>query len=80
MSVFDQLPYEWTVGLRYTRAGKRSRRNSFISFISLISITCIALGVAALIIVMSVMNGFRAELAARIQGINAHVTIAPESG
>ena len=38
MSFIDKLPYEWTVGIRYTRAGKRSGRNSFISFISLISV------------------------------------------
>ena len=50
------LPFEWLVGMRYTRAGKRSGRNSFISFISLISMAGIALGVAALIVVLSVMN------------------------
>jgi len=80
MSVFDQLPYEWTVGLRYTRAGKRSRRNSFISFISLISITCIALGVAALIIVMSVMNGFQKEVTDRMLSVLAHVEVFDARG
>ena len=49
------LPYELRVGLRYTRA---KRRNHFISFISMISMFGIALGVAALIVVFSVMNGF----------------------
>ncbi|RYF04311.1 MAG: lipoprotein-releasing ABC transporter permease subunit [Oxalobacteraceae bacterium] len=55
MSLIHKLPYEWLVGLRYTRAGKRSNRNSFISFISLISVSGIALGVAALIVVLSVL-------------------------
>ena len=45
MSIIKQLPYEWQVGVRYTRAGKRSGRNSFISFISMISVAGIALGV-----------------------------------
>jgi lipoprotein-releasing system permease protein len=49
------LPFELFVGLRYTRA---KRRNHFISFISLVSMLGIALGVAALIVVLSVMNGF----------------------
>ncbi|HEX4859025.1 MAG TPA: ABC transporter permease, partial [Usitatibacteraceae bacterium] len=53
------------IGLRYTRA---KRRNHFISFISLISIVGIALGIAALITVMSVMNGFQKEVRARILG------------
>ena len=55
MSLIKNLPFEWLVGLRYTRAGKRSARNSFISFISLISMAGIALGVAALIVVLSVL-------------------------
>ena len=53
------LPFEWQVGWRYTRAGRAGRRNGFISFISLVSMLGIALGVAALIIVLSVMNGFQ---------------------
>lgn len=52
------LPYELLIGLRYTRA---KRRNHFISFISMISMLGIALGVAALIVVLSVMNGFQTE-------------------
>ena len=55
MSITHKLPYEWQVGLRYTRAGKRSGRNSFISFISMASVAGIALGAAALIIVLSVL-------------------------
>ena len=55
-------PYELAVGLRYTRARRGSGRNTFISFIALISMAGIALGVAALIVVLSVMNGFQEEL------------------
>ncbi|MBB5189998.1 lipoprotein-releasing system permease protein [Silvimonas terrae] len=65
--------YEFLIGLRYTRA---KRRNGFISFISLISILGIALGVAALIIVLSVMNGFQGEVRDRILGMAAHVQIS----
>jgi len=64
--------YEFLVGLRYTRA---KRRNHFISFISLISMAGIALGVAALIVVLSVMNGFQKELRARILGVASHVQV-----
>jgi lipoprotein-releasing system permease protein len=66
------MRYEYFVGLRYTRA---KRRNHFISFISLISMAGIALGVAALIVVLSVMNGFQKELRARILGVASHVQI-----
>ena len=66
------MRYELLVGLRYTRA---KRRNHFISFISLTSMLGIALGVAALIVVLSVMNGFQKEVRARILGVVAHVQI-----
>jgi lipoprotein-releasing system permease protein len=69
--------YELLVGLRYTRA---KRRNHFISFISLISMAGIALGVAALIVVLSVMNGFQKELRARILGVASHVQISSFDG
>lgn len=59
---------------------KSRRRDGFISLISGFSLTGIALGVATLIIVMSVMNGFRAELLDRILGINGHVTVYSKSG
>lgn len=62
--------FELFVGLRYTRA---KRRNHFISFISLTSMVGIGLGVAALIIVLSVMNGFQQELRTRILGVASHV-------
>ena len=67
------MRYELLVGLRYTRA---KRRNHFISFISAISMAGIALGVAALIVVLSVMNGFQKELRARILGVASHVQVA----
>jgi lipoprotein-releasing system permease protein len=68
-----RLPYELFIGLRYTRA---KRRNHFISFISLTSMLGIALGVAALITVLSVMNGFQNELRTRILGVASHVQIS----
>jgi len=65
-------PFELFVGLRYTRA---KRRTHFISFISMISMLGIALGIAALITVMSVMNGFEKEIRARILGAAAHIQL-----
>ncbi len=67
------LPYELLIGLRYTHA---KRRNHFISFISIVSMAGIALGVMALIVVLSVMNGFQEELRARILGVAAHLEIS----
>jgi len=67
------VQYELLVGLRYTRA---KRRNHFISFISAISMAGIVLGVAALIVVLSVMNGFQKELRTRILGVASHVQIS----
>ena len=69
-------PYEVAVGLRYTRARKGSGRNAFISFIALISMAGIALGVAALIVVLSVMNGFQLELRNRILSVASHIEIS----
>jgi len=68
--MFKPLPFY--IGLRYTRA---KRRNHFISFISLTSILGIALGVTALITVLSVMNGFEKELRHRMLGMSAHVVV-----
>lgn len=65
--------FEWLIGLRYTRA---KRRNRFVSFISATSIIGITLGVTALIVVISVMNGFQDELRHRILGMTAHATIS----
>jgi len=76
----QNLPFEWLIGLRYTRAGKRSSRNSFISFISLISVAGIALGVAALIVVLSVMNGFEKKVTERMLSVVAHIEIFDARG
>jgi len=70
-------PYELYIGLRYTHT---KRRTHFISFISLISMLGIALGVTALITVLSVMNGFERELRDRILGMASHATITTFSG
>ena len=70
-------PFEWLIALRYLRA---KRANGYISFISVLSLVGIALGVAALIIVMSVMGGFRKEFLASILGFNGHVTIEAAAG
>ncbi len=71
------MRYELLIGLRYTRA---KRRNRFISFISLISLGGVALGVWALIVVLSVMNGFQKEVRARILGVVSHVQISGADG
>lgn len=77
----SSLPYELLIGLRYTRAKKRgARRNRFVSFISAISMAGIALGVAALIVVLSVMNGFQTELRERILGVASHIQIEGMDG
>ena len=68
-------PYELVVGLRYTRARRGSGRNTFISFIALTSMAGIALGVAALIVVLSVMNGFQEELRNRILAVASHIEV-----
>jgi lipoprotein-releasing system permease protein len=80
MSILHRLPYEWLIGLRYTRAAKRASRNRFLSFISLISVAGIALGVAALIVVLSVMNGFEKEVTARMLSVLAHVEVMAGDG
>jgi lipoprotein-releasing system permease protein len=75
------IPYELALGWRYTRAGRATRRNGFISFISGVSMLGIALGVAALIIVLSVMNGFQKEVRDRMLGVVSHIEIyAPGGG
>jgi len=83
ISIFSKLsrqarskwPYEWALGWRYTRAGRATRRNGFISFISGVSMLGIGLGVAALIIVLSVMNGFQKEVRDRMLSVVAHIEI-----
>jgi lipoprotein-releasing system permease protein len=75
-----QLPFELTIGWRYTRAGRATRRNGFISFISGVSMLGIALGVAALIIVLSVMNGFQKEVRDRMLGVVSHIEVYAADG
>ena len=75
-----RLPYELTIGWRYTRAGRATRRNGFISFISGVSMLGIALGVAALIIVLSVMNGFQKEVRDRMLGVVSHIEVFAPGG
>ena len=70
-------PLIFYIGLRYTRA---KRRTQFISFITLTSVLGIALGVTALITVLSVMNGFEAELRERILGMTSHATVTGKFG
>ncbi len=71
----SRIPFELRVGWRYTRAGRAARRNRFISFISSVSMLGIALGVAALIIVLSVMNGFQREVRDRMLGVLSHIEV-----
>ena len=73
-------PYELQIGWRYTRAGRSGRRNGFISFISGVSMLGIGLGVAALIIVLSVMNGFRKEVQDRMLSVISHVEVLSSDG
>ena len=75
-----QIPYELVLGWRYTRAGRATRRNGFISFISGVSMLGIALGVAALIIVLSVMNGFQKEVRDRMLGVISHIEVFAPNG
>jgi len=67
------FPFEWRIGLRYLRA---KRRNHFISFISLISFLGIALGILALITILSIMNGFHEEIRNRMLSMTAHMTVS----
>ena len=76
----SKLPYELLIGWRYTRAGRVAGRNGFISFISGVSMLGIALGVAALIIVLSVMNGFQKEVRDRMLSVLSHVEIISPDG
>jgi lipoprotein-releasing system permease protein len=67
------FPFEWRIGLRYLRA---KRRNHFISFISLISFLGVALGILALITILSIMNGFHEEIRSRMLSMTAHMTVS----
>ena len=74
------IPYELVLGWRYTRAGRATRRNGFISFISGVSMMGIGLGVAALIIVLSVMNGFQKEVRERMLSVLSHAEVMARDG
>ena len=75
------LPFELSVALRYTRAGRRGRRkDGFMSFISGMSVASIALGVMALIIVLSVMNGFQKEVRDRMLSVLSHIEVVNLAG
>jgi lipoprotein-releasing system permease protein len=76
----SSLPYELLIGWRYTRAGRSAGRNGFISFISGVSMLGIALGVAALIIVLSVMNGFQKEVRDRMLAVVSHIELTTPTG
>src|SRR5712672_692059 len=67
-------PFEWMLSLRYLRA---RRKEGFISVVAVSLLQSIMLGVATLIIVMAVMNGFRKELLDKILGLNGHLLIQP---
>jgi lipoprotein-releasing system permease protein len=73
----SRLSYELFIGLRYTYSKQRTR---VISFISVVSVVCIALGIAALITVLSVMNGFQREIRTRILGVASHVQLSGAGG
>ena len=80
MNIFKKQPFEWLVGLRYTRGGRRSGRNSFISIISIISMGGIAIGVWALIVVPSVMNGFQKEVLDKMVSVLSHIEVIDAGG
>jgi lipoprotein-releasing system permease protein len=80
VNLLNKLPYELQLGWRYTRSGRSTKRNGFISFISFISMIGIALGVATLIIVLSVMNGFQKEVRDRMLSVVSHVEVFAYDG
>ncbi len=76
----DEWPFELQVGVRYLRAARGGRENGFISFIAGVAMLGIGLGVAALIIVLSVMNGFSQEVRDRMLSVIAHVQVFEANG
>ncbi len=78
-----KIPIELEIGLKYTRSRRRKavgQRDGFLSFISGISMAGIALGVAALIVVLSVMNGFQKEVRDRMLSVLSHIEITSPNG
>lgn len=74
------LPYEWLLGLRYVLSSKGHGRSGYVSFMSLASMVGIALGVAALIVVLSVMNGFQKEVRDRMLNVVSHIEVYSDNG
>jgi len=72
-----QIPYEWTIGIRYLRSRHRS---GFVSFVASMSVIGLALGVAVLVVVLSVLNGFETELRSRMLAVTSHGTISGFEG
>ncbi|HEY3787101.1 MAG TPA: lipoprotein-releasing ABC transporter permease subunit [Steroidobacteraceae bacterium] len=70
-------PYEWLIGTRYLRS---THRRGFVSFVALMSVCGLMLGVATLIVVLSVMNGFERELRNRILSVTSHATLSGLEG
>ena len=70
-------PYEWLIGTRYLRS---THRRGFVSFVALMSVLGLMLGVATLIVVLSVLNGFERELRSRILSVTAHATLSGLEG
>src|ERR1700751_3523076 len=71
------VPYEWLIGTRYLRS---THRRGFVSFVALMSVFGLMLGVATLITVLSVMNGFERELRSRILSVTSHATLSGLDG
>ena len=71
------MSYEFFIGMRYTRARRRSQ---FVSFVSVVSVVCIAIGMIVLITVLSVMNGFQREIRNRILGVASHLELRGTGG
>jgi len=71
------IPYEWLIGTRYLRS---AHRRGFVSFVALMSVCGLTLGVATLIVVLSVMNGFERELRSRILAVTSHAELTGTSG
>jgi lipoprotein-releasing system permease protein len=77
MSMAHAWPYEWKIGLRYLRSEHRS---GFVSFVASMSVLGLTLGVAVLIVVMSVLNGFEKELRGRMLVVTSHATLSGVDG
>lgn len=72
-----EMPYEWTIGTRYLRS---THRSGFVSFVATMSVLGLALGVAVLIVVLSVINGYESELRTRMLAVTSHATVTGIDG